>query len=291
MPIITKPSPLEKNATGVFSLDKTALALHPIVVASSHFSSPNVWDKIIVKYKSETLGQFESIEFDATLASPEGQFFVSETAEDIFEIEKITIIDKDGAILLIPRAELTVVEFDIDFSVVAPELPAFDGAANSAYISFPTSSSAIRLQPSVNVDGSGLTNFWMSTPIPGDFTYTVTVRAGLASDPVIQALFGITDSIPSTTPYGVKEPGYGIVFSHAIRTAYMWDISQENQVAWTAGSSYNVEIKRISGVVSYKVGNTTFPYQLTTSATLYIAGSMQVGSWEFTNAQLVIPLL
>jgi hypothetical protein len=120
MPIITKPSPLEKDATGVFSLDKTALALHPIVVASSHFSSPNVWDKIIVKYKSETLGQFESIEFDASLASPEGQFFVSETAEDIFEVEKITIIDKDGAILLIPRAELTVAEFDIDFGYVPP---------------------------------------------------------------------------------------------------------------------------------------------------------------------------
>lgn len=118
MPIITKPSPLEKDATGVFSLDKTALALHPIVVASAHFSSPNVWEKIIVKYKSNTLGQFESIEFDASLASPEGQFFVSATAEDIFEVEKITIIDKDGAILLIPRAELTVAEFDIDFGAV-----------------------------------------------------------------------------------------------------------------------------------------------------------------------------
>jgi hypothetical protein len=115
MPIITKPSPLEKNATGVFSLNKTALALHPTVVASAHFSSPNVWEKVIVKYKSDTLGQFESIEFDATVASPEGQFFVSATAEDIFEVEKITIIDKDGAILLIPRASLTVAEFDIDF--------------------------------------------------------------------------------------------------------------------------------------------------------------------------------
>ena len=120
MPIITKPSPLEKDATGVFSLDKTALALHPTVVASEHFSSPNVWDKIIVKYKSDTLGQFESVEFDATVASPEGQFFVSATAEDVFEVEKITIIDKDGAILLIPRASLTVAEFDIDFSVSIP---------------------------------------------------------------------------------------------------------------------------------------------------------------------------
>lgn len=120
MPIITKPSPLEKDATGVFSLDKTALALHPTVVASEHFSSPNVWDKIIVKYKSDTLGQFESVEFDATVASPEGQFFVSATAEDVFEVEKITIIDKDGAILLIPRASLTVAEFDIDFSISIP---------------------------------------------------------------------------------------------------------------------------------------------------------------------------
>ena len=123
MPIITKPSPLEKDATGVFSLDKTALALHPTVVASAHFSSPNVWDKIIVKYKSDTLGQFESVEFDATLASPEGQFFVSATAEDVFEVEKITIIDKDGAILLIPRANLTVAEFDIDFGYVPPVGP------------------------------------------------------------------------------------------------------------------------------------------------------------------------
>ena len=120
MPIITKPSPLEKNATGVFSLDKTALALHPTVVASAHFSSPNVWDKIILKYKSETLGQFESIEFEASASSPEGQFFVSATAEDVFEVEKITIIDKDGAILLIPRANLAIAEFDIDFSISIP---------------------------------------------------------------------------------------------------------------------------------------------------------------------------
>jgi hypothetical protein len=122
MPIITKPSPLEKDSTGVFTLDKTALALHPLISGSAHFSSPNVWDKIIVKYKSETLGQFESIEFEASASSPEGQFFVSATAEDVFEVEKITIIDKDGAILLIPRASLTVAEFDIDFSEIGPEI-------------------------------------------------------------------------------------------------------------------------------------------------------------------------
>jgi hypothetical protein len=165
MPIITKPSPLEKDATGIFSLDKTALALHPTVVASAHFSSPNVWDKIIVKYKSETLGQFESVEFDATLASPEGQFFVSATAEDIFEVEKITIIDKDGAILLIPRANLTVAQFDIDFSP-----PPFAGT----YLTYELNTVGATLNATGGVSGgSSNDDVYVkdSSGATGDFTY------------------------------------------------------------------------------------------------------------------------
>lgn len=119
MPIITKPA-MAKNGTSIISLDKSALALNSIVAAHPHFSSPNVWEKVLIKFKSATLGQFEVVEFDATVAEPEGQFFVSETAEDIFEVEKITIVDPDGAILVIPRDELTVAEFDIDFGEVAP---------------------------------------------------------------------------------------------------------------------------------------------------------------------------
>ena len=219
MPIITKPSPLEKDATGIFSLDKTALAIHPTVVASAHFSSPNVWDKIILKYKSETLGQFESVEFDASQSSPEGQFFVSATAEDVFEVEKITIIDKDGAILLIKREDLTVAEFDIDFG--ADLLPAFDGAANSAYISFPIPNSAIRLQPSVNVNNSGLSNFWMSSPITGNFTFTATVKAGLSSETTVQAVFGLNDSLPPTG-FAAKTTHWGIHFVNSPRWAYVY---------------------------------------------------------------------
>lgn len=288
MPIITKPSPLEKDATGIFSLDKTALALHPTVVASAHFSSPNVWEKIIVKYKSETLGQFESVEFDATLASPEGQFFVSATAEDIFEVEKITIIDKDGAILLIPRADLTVAEFDIDFG--ADLLPAFDGAANSAYISFPIPNSAIRLQPSVNVNNSGLSNFWMSSPITGNFTFTATVKAGLSSETTVQAVFGLNDSLPPTG-FAAKTTHWGIHFVNSPRWAYVYGadvVGAADYEEWATGGTYNIEIKRTSGIVSYKIGNKTFPQTLTTSSTLYIVGCLQVGSWEVTNAQLVI---
>lgn len=122
MPIITKPA-MAKNGTNIISLDKSALALNSIVAAHPHFSSPNVWEKVLIKFKSTTLGQFEVVEFDATVAEPEGQFFVTETAEDIFEVEKITIVDPDGAILVIPRDELTAAEFDIDFGEVTPPGP------------------------------------------------------------------------------------------------------------------------------------------------------------------------
>lgn len=192
MPIITKPSPLEKNATGIFSLDKTALALHPLVVASAHFSSPNVWDKIILKYKSDTLGQFESVEFDATLASPEGQFFVSSTAEDIFEVEKITIVDKDGAILLISRADLTVAEFDINFSVVTNPIDYITWDLLSGY-----QSGSLVISPSSGVSGgSSLSGMDVAVKsdidkATGDFDYTFKFDWS-ASASVVHMFAGVT---------------------------------------------------------------------------------------------------
>lgn len=176
MPIITKPSPLEKDATGVFTLDKTALALHPLVSGSAHFSSPNVWDKIIVKYKSETLGQFESIEFEASASTPEGQFFVSATAEDVFEVEKITIIDKDGAILLIPRADLTVAEFDIDFAAAGNFL------ANSVVWN-------------VNVNGHTLGSNGSASKLASDGTLTMlNASSGFSGNFELQYTFNFSDT-------------------------------------------------------------------------------------------------
>ncbi len=193
MPIITKPSPLEKDATGIFSLDKTALALHPTVVASAHFSSPNVWEKVILKYKSETLGQFESVEFDANLASPEGQFFVSATAEDVFEVEKITIIDKDGAILLIPRADLTVAEFDIDFGVVTPP---FTGT----YLTYELNTAGATLNATGGVSGGNAGDDVYakdSSGATGDFTYEW--KFNWSSINASNILFGVTGTYGSGT--------------------------------------------------------------------------------------------
>jgi hypothetical protein len=122
MPIITKPALIEKGVAAELTLDKAVLALHPFVLADEYFSSSTNWQKIHVKFKSSIGGQFEIVEFDATLASPVGRFFVSEVARDVFEIEKITIIDFDNGILIIPRDELTVAEFDIDFGAEPPEI-------------------------------------------------------------------------------------------------------------------------------------------------------------------------
>jgi hypothetical protein len=122
MSILTKPALVEKGVAAEFELDKAALAVHPIVSANTYFASPNNWAKIHIKFKSDVGGQFEVVEFDATIAEPIGRFFVSETGKDIFQVEKITIIDHDGGILVIPRADLTVAEFDIDFNPAAPQI-------------------------------------------------------------------------------------------------------------------------------------------------------------------------
>lgn len=133
MPILTKPASVEKGVAAEFEIDKSALALHPLVISDEYFSSPNNWAKIHVKYKSDTGGQFEVVEFDATVVESLGRFFVSETAKDNFLVEKITIIDHDGGILIIPRASLTVAEFDIDFEGTIPLFTYIDWTERDSY--------------------------------------------------------------------------------------------------------------------------------------------------------------
>lgn len=114
MPIITKPSDIDKNVSATFSLDKSALAAHPTVTADSYFSDSSNWSKVILFYTSNPGNQKEIVEFDATLASPTANFLVSNKALDIFEINQILIKDFDNGYLLIPRSALTVAEFDVD---------------------------------------------------------------------------------------------------------------------------------------------------------------------------------
>jgi hypothetical protein len=164
---------------------------------------------------------------------------------------------------------------------VANEINAF----NSAYISLPEPGKIVRLQPSINSNSNA--RFWMSEPLTGNFTFTATVKAGNVGESLVQALLGLNDIIPpATSPYGVKQGGWGFSFD-ASGNLNIWNTTTIQ--SWTKGSSYNIEIKRVSGVISYKVGSTTSTYTFNNSSTLYIAGTLQVGSWEVTNASLVLP--
>lgn len=175
-------------------------------------------------------------------------------------------------------------------SSIPENIVTFTGRNSTTYISFPAPGSVTRLLPAVNLAGNGQGSFWSTTPLTGDFTFTATVKAGSVSDGAVQALFGLNDVMPppSNSGYGLKAAGWGLNFYNAGSIVKPWDVTS-NTLSYTKGSTYNIEIKRVSGVVSYKVNSTTFSYTLSTSATVYLVGYLQLGSWEVTNAQLVVP--
>jgi len=107
MPIITKPSTIDKNSPAEISLDKAALAAVSSVVADDYFSD-------------------------------------SDKALDIFEVQKIVIVDFDAGSITIPRSQLTTSEFDIDMSTVTPPV-------SSTYISYNINSYGYILSPTGGV--------------------------------------------------------------------------------------------------------------------------------------------
>jgi hypothetical protein len=121
MPIITKPSTIDKNSPAEISLDKAALAAVSSVVADDYFSDSDNWKEVLIYYRSSTGNQREILKFNATVSSPTADFLVSDKALDIFEVQKIVIVDFDAGSITIPRSQLTTSEFDIDTSA-APAL-------------------------------------------------------------------------------------------------------------------------------------------------------------------------
>lgn len=118
MSILTKPS-VSKGVPAQFSLNKANLLLHPMVQASSYFSDQTNWYRVNVIYKSSVGTQYEIVEFDASQESPTGTFLVSERARDVFQVQRVQILDFDGGFLEIPRSELESEEWDVSMSLGA----------------------------------------------------------------------------------------------------------------------------------------------------------------------------
>jgi hypothetical protein len=115
--IISLPETIVKGTTAEIGIDKAALAALTPVSSDAYFQSSSVWKYIVLVYKSPTRDQKEHVLFDATVASPVGNFDVSQYFEgSTAEIDSILIKDFDGGRLSISRAELTTADFDITFS-------------------------------------------------------------------------------------------------------------------------------------------------------------------------------
>ena len=116
MPIITKPSTIEKNSPAIFTLNKSDLAQITSVLNNPYFSIQNNWKNVIICYKSSIGNQKELLRFDATLSSPTASFLVSDKARDIFQVQKIIIQDFDGGSTVVNASELNSSEFEVDMS-------------------------------------------------------------------------------------------------------------------------------------------------------------------------------
>jgi len=134
MAIITKPA-VSKNSAATFTLNKTELALVNSVSSNAFFSIITNWKYVRLFYQSSPGNQTEIVVFDATQATPQGQFLVSDKARDQFNIQKITIEDFDGGFLEVKRVELNTVDFDITFTApVTPIITSVTHSPSGSYI-------------------------------------------------------------------------------------------------------------------------------------------------------------
>jgi hypothetical protein len=116
MSIITKSSPIAKDAPITFTLDKAALAALPVVVASAWYGDSANWKKVLINYKSTTDNERIIVQFDATQATPSSTFLAISPSKDVFEVSSIYIIDFNQGALSVPASSLDQAEFVVDFA-------------------------------------------------------------------------------------------------------------------------------------------------------------------------------
>jgi hypothetical protein len=115
--ITTSPviAEIVKGTSATFTLSKSNLAAVTSVETDLYYSDITNWKSVRIVYRSSTGNQREIVNFDATQATPQGQFLVSVKARNFFNVIKIEIEDFDGGVFTVPRSELTTSEFDVSF--------------------------------------------------------------------------------------------------------------------------------------------------------------------------------
>lgn len=130
--MITLPNLLEKNQVLTFVLDKTNLFA---AISDEYFSIQENVQKVVAVYKSSTGHQRKRIEFLLSEESPSDQVRFSNKASDIFNLEKIVLIDYDGGTFVLP-ASVAPSASVLDFTGGTPPPStiyfAFDGTSDSS---------------------------------------------------------------------------------------------------------------------------------------------------------------
>lgn len=174
---------------------------------------------------------------------------------------------------------------------------------NATYMGLPTNTAWFeRLLPSTDLGSSKNASAWYTIPFTGDFRYFSAIRVGLAADGSnVKGIIGLNDTLSFTSPYSVKDTGWGIEFDGSTLEAKPWG-TNETPYPLVIGQTRYFYIQRVNGVITFtmynfdpesNIGNpglvkSQWTHSITNSATLYIVHHFQQGSFRTSSPRYSI---
>jgi hypothetical protein len=213
-----------------------------------YFNDSNNWKQVKGIYITDTGKQVNELLFDATVATPEGNFNPTAEARDTWEIKGIIIFDFDGGFLRINRGDLTVAEFDIDLSgasgILAADLTFNDTVDSVSTFTYSGTGNSATFNKN-GVDGWDQAAFTTQT-ISGDASVTIEATEALSS---VMIGFG-EDGVLTKDAFG-GNPKYGVYLDSGGQ-AYLctngnpqatFELSGGSSTnSWTVGDEFRMEI-------------------------------------------------
>lgn len=165
------------NATGIakgqdntVTLDKALLEQQAALLEqTAYFQDSANWQRVKAVYITNEGRQVNELLFDATVASPTGNFNPTDKARDTWEIQSIIIFDFDGGFLRIKRGDLNTADFDIfisglvDFLITNNNFDAISSTTSSTSNFITVQTFSYTENYSINYMSVGLRHFGSST--------------------------------------------------------------------------------------------------------------------------------